>query len=103
MTRREKGEIMRHCIAGIEAQESATTEIDDIIGDIHDIREAVICLQYCENIEQQLKDSDILGLISKTQGKVVHVGANLMIVDDAIDAISQVAGIDLLNLEQEEN
>ena len=98
---------MRHCIAGIEAQESATTEIDAIMNNLYAMRETIKYLQSCDNwgtIEQQfLKDSDTLRLISETLNKVLNVGANLMILDDAIDAISVVAGIDLNNPEQEEN
>ena len=103
MTKREKGEIMRHCIAGMEAKDIANVEIDDIIGNLYDIQKAVTCLQCCNDIEQQFKDSDILGLISATISDAVNVGANLMILDDAIDAIRVVAGIDLGNPEQEEN
>ena len=98
MTKREKGEIMRHCIAGIEAQEGATTEIDAIMNNLHDIR---TLLEYGDRSEQQFED--IYNLISETLNKVLNVGANLMILDDAIDAISVVANIDLNNPEQEEN
>ena len=98
MTKREKGEIMRHCIAGIEAQEGATTEIDAIMNNLHDIR---TLLEYGDRSEQQFED--IYNLISETRSKVLNVGANLMILDDAIYAISVVADIDLNNHEQEEN
>ena len=98
MTKREKGEIMRHCIAGMEAQESATTEIDAIMNNLRDIR---TLLEYGDRSEQQFED--IYNLISETLNKVLNVGANLMILDDAIDAISVVADIDLNNPEQEEN
>lgn len=98
MTKREKGEIMRHCIAGVESQESATTEIDSIMDNLRDIR---ALLEYGDRSEQQF--ADIYNIISETLSKVLNVGANLMILDDAIDAISVVAGIDLNNPEQEEN
>ena len=100
MTKREKGEIMRHCIAGVEAQESATEEIDAIMNNLRDIR---TLLEYGDRSEQQF--TDIYNIISETLSKVLNVGANLMILDDAIDAISVVADIDLSNPypEQEEN
>ena len=89
---------MRHCIAGVESQESATTEIDAIMNNLRDIR---TLLEYGDRSEQQFED--IYNIISETLSKVLNVGANLMILDDAIDAISVVAGIDLNNPEQEEN
>lgn len=98
MTKREKGEIMRHCIAGMEAKEIATTEIDAIMNNLRDMQ---TLLKYGDRSEQQFED--IYNLTSETLSKVLNVGANLMILDDAIDAISQVTGIDLPNPEQEEN